>query len=90
MHNKAEQEDNITGGNKINTVFVEADKVEDLKEAYPNYFGDVQLFSTNLKAITQGEDAREYTMPPRYQPPPPPKEAPDLSWFRPGRWRRWK
>lgn len=89
-YNKAEEEDNITGGNKINTVFVEADKVEDLKEAYPNYFGDVQLFNKNLKAITQGEDAREYTMPPRYNPPPPPKEPPDLSWFRPGRRRRWK
>lgn len=89
-YNRAEEDDNITGGNKLNTVFVEADKVEDMKEAYPNYFGDVQLFNRNLKAITEGEDAREYTMPPRYRPPPPPKEAPDLSWFRPGRRRRWK
>lgn len=90
-YDMAEEPDNIAGSNRLNTVFVEADKIEDLKEAYPNYFGDVQVFCENLKRISQGEGAREYTMPPRRSPPPPPpKEPADMSWFRPGRKRRWK
>jgi hypothetical protein len=84
----AEQDDRQTGGNEINTVLVEADKIESLKEAYPNYFGDVQLFYKNLTEITKGREAREFTMPPQETVPPPPYEAPDLSWFRrPKRWR---
>jgi hypothetical protein len=43
------------GDRKINTVYIEADKIEDLKAAYPNYFGDVQVFNSNLKNIIQGK-----------------------------------
>lgn len=74
-------------GGQINSVLVEADKIETLKEAYPNYFGDVQLFKSNLKSITRGKGAKEYTMPPQATVPPSPKEAPDTSWFR--RHKRW-
>lgn len=82
-----EMTDSQSGNGNINTVFVDADRIEVLKEAYPNYFGDVQLFCRNLEEITRGRAAREYTMPPQRTAPPPPKEAPDLSWFRrPKRW----
>ena len=90
VYGKAEEGDNMSGENRLNTVLVEADKIESLKAAYPNYFGDVQLFSKNLQHITRGEVAQEYTMPPRQTYPPLTKEPPDMSWFRPGCHRRLK
>lgn len=36
---------------KPNTVLVEIDKVDDLREAYPNYFLDVRMFTDRLKKI---------------------------------------
>jgi hypothetical protein len=74
----------------VTTVLVEADSIDNLKAAYPNYFGDVQMFRTQLRAITQGEQAIEYEMPKRIAPPPTPRrEKPDDSWLR-GRNKRWK
>jgi len=68
----------------VTSVLVEADGIENLKAAYPNYFGDVQLFKTQLKNIAQGDDVIEYTMPPRKTVPTKsePKERADLSWFK--------
>ena len=37
------------------TVLVEVDKVENLKEAYPNYFLDVRLFAQNLSNLLEGK-----------------------------------
>lgn len=85
-----ELENAYADGKARNTVLIEADKVEDLKNAYPNYFGDFQVFNSNLRLITQGEEAQEYTMPPRHTAPRQPQERGDLSWLRPGRHRRWK
>jgi hypothetical protein len=67
----------------ITTVLVEADGIEMLKSAYPNYFGDVQKFCMQLKAISQGDEALEYEMLlPKVEPPKKkPYEKPDLSWF---------
>jgi hypothetical protein len=72
----------------INSVLVEADKIEELKEGYPNYFGDVQLFKRSLRDITYGKVAKEYELPPQELAPPKPKVVPDLGWFtRRKRWR---
>lgn len=76
-----------SGRSKSNAVLVEADKIEALKEAYPNYFGDVQVFKTNLKSITQGKAAREYVLPPQQTVPPPPRPVADTAWFRRPRFR---
>jgi hypothetical protein len=73
-----------------NMVLVEVDKAEKLKEAYPNYFGDVQLFKKQLTNITKGKAAQEYTFPPRETVPPPHKENPDLAWIRRRKHIRWK
>lgn len=35
----------------VSTVLVEVDRVEDLKEAYPNYFLDVAVFTDRLRTI---------------------------------------
>jgi len=68
----------MSGENRLNKVLLEANKIEDLKAAYPNYFDDVQLFSTNLQYITRGLVAQEYTLPPRQTYPPLTKEPQDM------------
>ena len=80
-YGRAEEGDNMSGENRLNKVLVEANKIEDLKEAYRNHFDDVQLFSTNSQHITRGVVAQEYTMHPRQTFPPLTKEPPDMSWF---------
>ncbi len=78
----AEFFDNKTGRNTKNVVLVEADKVEQLKEAYPNYFGDVQLFRAQLRNIVQGVGIKEYTMKPQEAVRARPGENPDLTWLK--------
>src|SRR5262249_32550930 len=51
--------------NAKNIVLVEADKLENMKAAYPNYFGDVQLFRMQLGRITKGKGAVEYIVKPQ-------------------------
>jgi hypothetical protein len=87
-NDKAEQAA-AKGDRSINTVYIEADKIEDLKAAYPNYFGDVQVFNYNLKNLTLGKGAIEFTQAPKTTIPPPPKEPADFSWLRPGKHRKW-
>lgn len=48
-------------GSEVKAVLVEVDKKEKLAEMYPNYFGDVYLFSRNLKSICSGKAATEYS-----------------------------
>lgn len=87
----ARELESITGLNSIkDTVLIEANKVEDLKNAYPNYFGDFQVFISNLQRITEGGEAIEYTMPPRYTAPRSAERPGDTSWLRPGSHRRWR
>src|SRR5262249_32735988 len=89
-YDEAEFLDFRTGMDRKNIVLVEVDKIENLKEAYPNYFGDVQLFRKQLRDITKGKSAKEYTLPPRVTVPPPHKENPNLAWLRRRRHIRWK
>lgn len=60
-------------------VVVEVDKVENLVRTYPNYFGDVSLFVRNLRRITNGQDAQEYSLSPQQVVRPRPHERPDPS-----------
>jgi hypothetical protein len=43
-----------TGDGSVTTVLVEADKIEGLKDAYPNYFLDVRLFASNMARSLSG------------------------------------
>lgn len=87
-YDSAEKADNQTGLDAENVVLVEADKLENLKMAYPNYFGDVQLFKTQLKSIVRGKAAQEYSVRPQETAPMRPREKPgDPRWLR--GWRRW-
>lgn len=87
-YNQAEFPDNKGGQNSTNVVLVELDKVENLKAAYPNYFGDVQLFKEQLKRIVKGMTAEEYTVRPQETVALRSSERPDLAWFKKRiRWR---
>ena len=81
-YDSAEFFENKNGRDTKNIVLVEADKVEALKEAYPNYFGDVQLFRAQLRNIIKGSGLREYTMKPQELVRPRPGENPDLTWLK--------
>lgn len=76
-YHKAEQE-----GERFDTVLVATNKVESLKAAFPNYFGDTQLFAKVLRRIIRGKDVPEFVLPPQTVVAPPPRQPPDLSWLR--------
>ena len=60
----AEQYRTAEGNQNVDSVLVEADRIDDLRAAFPNYFLDVSLFTQLLKARILGEDmptlARRY------------------------------
>jgi hypothetical protein len=69
-------------------VLVEIEKISQLADAYPNYFGDVLLFGSRLRDLCE-RGADEYVMKPQALAPRKPKEKPDMSWMRHPRWRQW-
>ena len=79
----------LDANNEKNIVLVETDKLEHMKAAYPNYFGDVQLFRMQLGRITKGRGATEYTVKPQEGVMPRPKEAPNLVWLKRRNQIRW-
>ena len=72
----------------FDTVLVEVDKVKNLQNAYPNYFGDVHLFRRQLRRVCKAKDAEDFRLIPQELAPPKPREAPDLSWFTRNRFLR--
>jgi len=50
------------GENRENVVLVEVDKIDKLVDMYPNYFGDVSLFVSNLRLACSGRRGMEYTV----------------------------
>ncbi|KUM28336.1 hypothetical protein AU467_12705 [Mesorhizobium loti] len=51
-----------TGQDDDKVVLVEVGKINKLAQLYPNYFGDVSLFVSNLKEICDGRKPVEYSM----------------------------
>ena len=84
----AEELDNRTGGDTQNVVLVEVDKIDNLKAAYPNYFGDVTLFKEQLRLVTKGQSAVEYGIAERSAPVPDTRQRIDLSWLRGSRFAK--
>ena len=80
----AEARDTRAGGDTANIVLVEADKMDLVREAYPNYFGDVQMFKKQLRNITQGNGARDFVVKPQETAKPTPRENVDFAALR--RW----
>jgi hypothetical protein len=67
-------------------VLVELDKLDSLKAAYPNYFGDVELFTRQLHLVVQGRGASEYVAAERQSQQPNTERRIDLSWLKGGRY----
>jgi hypothetical protein len=87
-YDSAEIDIDKSGDKGAATVLVEAEGIEVLKLAYPNYFGDIQLFKEKLSEIVRGIPAIEYTLPPQATVPKKRAEKANLSWFR--RRLRWR
>ena len=82
-YDEAEADLNITESDDEDIVLVEVEKIENLRDAYPNYFGDVRRFTSHLKGIVQGAAAFEFIPPPRQKAPPRERSLiGDLSWLR--------
>lgn len=86
---EAEKPDQRDGVYRHNIVLVEADAIEMIKLAFPNYFGDVQLFNEMLRRVVSGDDVIEWSIPPRQTAPRDPDERPDMAWFRQPYHRKW-
>jgi Region found in RelA / SpoT proteins len=69
------------GSRDTKIVLVEVDEVENLRAAYPNYFGDVQKFKSKLRVIAKHDEAMDYSVPAQQRVPPKPRVKPDYSWL---------
>lgn len=86
-YDRAENIDPVATNSAFNTVLVEVDAIDNLKAAYPNYFGDVELFKSKLQAAV-GVEPTEYSLTPQPAAPAKPRERPDYSWLK--SYKRWK
>lgn len=83
----AENSDNLSGQETANIVLIEADKMDNLTKAYPNYFGDVQLFKMQLNRLLGGGAVKEFEIALQKRSIPTPRERADPSWIgRRGMW----
>jgi len=83
----AENPDNLSGMETANVVLIEADKMDNLTKAYPNYFGDVQLFKMQLSRLLGGTSLQEFEIALQKRSIPTPREQADPSWIgRRGLW----
>lgn len=86
-YGSAETQDNLSGLDTANIVLIEADKMDNLTKAYPNYFGDVQLFKMQLHELVNGRAVSEFKVTLQQRTIPKPREKPNPNWLgRRGRW----
>ncbi|WP_454758523.1 RelA/SpoT domain-containing protein [Caulobacter segnis] len=86
-YEKAESADNFSGSDTANVVLIEADKMDGLTKAYPNYFGDTLLFNMQLNKLLSGGVVEEYEVALQKRSIPTPREQADPSWIgRRGLW----
>lgn len=77
----AEVNDNLTGQDTSDVVLVEGVKLANLRKAYPNYFGDVQLFKMQLGQLVSGGKVQEFEVALQKRAIPTPREQADPSWM---------
>jgi len=80
-YEEAEIIDNLSGKDTSDVVLVEGVKLENLKRAYPNYFGDVQLFKMQLGELVSGGVVKELEISLQKRSIPTPREKADPSWL---------
>jgi len=84
-----EHDNEREGRQRYSVVMIEVEKIDDLRNAFPNYFGDVQLFKNSLSQVVSNGDIEEYSLPP-IERVSKPREVPDDSWLRHPHQRRWE
>lgn len=86
-YDQAEAPDLEAGTERKNRVLVEVDKLENLERAYPNYFGDVQLFRRQLSLIAIGKNVEDFVLIPQPIAGTKSRESPIAPWMgRRGMW----
>ena len=88
-YNQLEEKQFRAGSQRFDTVLVSGDKLDSLQEAFPNYFGDVEVFCDFTRRVVGGERTEEYSLPPKRQAPRVREDKPDLSWFFAHKHRNW-
>ncbi|MTJ94208.1 MAG: RelA/SpoT domain-containing protein [Desulfovibrio sp.] len=81
LYSEAESVDRETGNDGNDVVLVEADKIDGLKAAYPNYFGDVTLFRQALEEVAKGRSLAELDIRRQEMVPAKPAERIDSGWL---------
>lgn len=81
-YDEAEANNNRTDSNNQNIVLVEVEKIDNLRRAYPNYFGDVNVFTERLKAVVYGTSAISFLRTQPQRPRPDLTPIGDPSWLR--------
>lgn len=70
------------------TVLVSLSQLNDLRRAFPNYFGDVRMFREQLRHICKGRGVASYDILPQELAPPPPRQVIDPRWLKTARFGR--
>lgn len=81
-YDNAEAFDNRADSDTETVVLVEVDKIENLKAAYPNYFGDVDYFKEQFRRIVRGNSVVEYADMPQELLRRSSEKWGDLGWLR--------
>lgn len=71
-------EDDASG----DALFVSLSQLNDLRRAFPNYFGDVRLFREQLRHICKGRGVATYDIPPQALAAPRSRDIVNPSWLR--------
>lgn len=67
---------------RYDAVLVTSDKIDNLKKAFPNYFGDTKMFARTLRQVIKGKDVPEFILPKQEIVPPKPRAPVDATWLR--------
>jgi ppGpp synthetase/RelA/SpoT-type nucleotidyltranferase len=87
-YDAAELKNAESGSGETKIVLVEVDEIENLRAAYPNYFGDVQKFKSKLRDAAGRHDTLDRSVPAQERAPRKSRAKPDYSWIY--KWKRWK
>ena len=80
-YDAAEVKNAESGSGETKIVLVEVDEMENLRTAYPNYFGDVQKFKSKLRSAAGLPENLDRSIPAQERVPKKKQCIYDLSWL---------
>ncbi|MGY4413200.1 ppGpp synthetase/RelA/SpoT-type nucleotidyltransferase [Bradyrhizobium sp. LB7.1] len=87
-YDAAELRNAESGSGETKIVLVEVDEIENLRTAYPNYFGDVQKFKSKLRKAASLPENLDRSIPVQERVKRAKQRVYDLGWLR--GYKRWK